>query len=46
MELYFDDYFGIYYWAPMINVQKSGFYDTKENAIISAKAVLKDNIQL
>ena len=41
MEIDFDDYFGIYYWAPAINIIPSGLYDTKENAINSAMEVLK-----
>lgn len=39
-ELYFDDDFGLYYWAPAANIIRSGFYDTKEKAILSAKDAL------
>ncbi len=41
MELAFDDYFGMYYWAPALNMIASGFYDTKENAIREAMDALK-----
>ena len=41
MEIEFDDYFGMYYWAPAINIIPSGLYDTKENAINSAMEALK-----
>ncbi|MBP3692193.1 MAG: hypothetical protein J6I80_02985, partial [Clostridia bacterium] len=41
MEIDFDDYFGMYYWAPAINIIPSGLYDTKENAINSAMEALK-----
>ena len=41
MEIDFDDYFGMYYWAPAISVTPSGFYDTKENAIQAAMESLK-----
>lgn len=46
MEINFDDYFGMYYWAPAANIIPSGFYDTKDNAINSAMEGLKcrDNL--
>lgn len=41
MEIEYDDYFGMYYWAPAINAIPSGLYDTKDNAIQSAMEALK-----
>ncbi|MBQ8797826.1 MAG: hypothetical protein IJZ56_06510 [Oscillospiraceae bacterium] len=41
MEICYDDYYGLYYWAPASGLTPSGFYDTKENAINSATEVLK-----
>lgn len=42
MEMVFDDYSCMYYWAPAANTTPSGIYDTKENAIASAKDALKN----
>ena len=41
MEICFDDYYGLYYWAPASGITPSGFYDTKENAINTATEILK-----
>ncbi len=41
MEIRFDEYFGMYYWAPMVDAIPSGFYDTKEKAVEVAKEALK-----
>ena len=41
MEMEFDDYLGMHYWVPAIDVIPSGLYDTKENAINSAMEALK-----
>ncbi len=41
MEIDFDDYFGMYYWAPAVNVLLTGMYDTKEKAIDAARATLE-----
>jgi len=40
-EIDFDDYFGMYYWAPAINIIPSGLCDTKEKAIKYAMEALK-----
>lgn len=42
MEIDFDDYFGMYYWAPAINILKSGLYDTKDKAVAAAMDALKN----
>lgn len=46
MEMDFDDYFGMYYWASAINILPTGMYDTKVKAIDSAMEALKcrDNL--
>ena len=41
MEIDFDDYFSMYYWAPARNIISSGLYDTKDNAINSAMEALE-----
>ncbi len=41
MELDYDDYFGMYYWAPACDIIPSGFYDTKEKAVEYAMDALK-----
>ena len=41
MEIDFDDYFGMYCWAPAVNVLPSGMYDTKEKAITAARETLE-----
>lgn len=41
METAYDDDFGMYYWAPAVNIIPSGLYDTKDNAINSATEALK-----
>ncbi|MBO5869867.1 MAG: hypothetical protein J6Q89_03865 [Clostridia bacterium] len=41
MEIDFDDYFGMYYWAPAVNVLPTGMYDTKEKAIAAARETLE-----
>lgn len=46
MEIDFDDYFGMYYWAPAVNVLPSGIYDTKEKAIAAAREALESRAKL
>lgn len=46
MEIDFDDYFGMYYWAPAINVLPTGMYDTKEKAIDAARETLRSRAKL
>ena len=46
MEIDFDDYFGMYYWAPAINVLPTGMYDTKEKAIAAARETLECRAKL
>lgn len=41
MEIDFDDYSGMYYWAPAINILPTGMYDTKDKAIDAAREALK-----
>ncbi|MBQ8600465.1 MAG: hypothetical protein IJ407_03690, partial [Clostridia bacterium] len=41
MEIDFDDYFGMYYWAPAVNIIPSGMYDTNDKAINAAREALK-----
>ncbi len=36
IEIDYDDYFGMYYWAPAVNIIPSGIYDKKEKAIEEA----------
>lgn len=40
-EIYFNDYFCMYYWAPAANIIPSGLYDTKDKAINSAMEALR-----
>lgn len=46
MEIDFDDYSGMYYWAPAVNVLPTGMYDTQDKAINAARDALKcrDNL--
>lgn len=39
-ELEYDDYFGILYWAPAVNILPTGMYDTMEKAVDAAKEAL------
>lgn len=39
-ESAYDDYHGLYYWAPAANIVNSGYYDTKEKAIQNAMEAL------
>ncbi len=41
MEIDFDDYIGMYYWAPAANILSTGMYDTKDKAIDAARDALK-----
>lgn len=41
IEVIFDDYSGMYYWAPAVIFLPSGMYDTKDKAIDAAKEALK-----
>lgn len=41
IEIDFDDYFGMYYWVPAINILPTGMYDTKEKAINAAREAIK-----
>ena len=40
-EMDFDEYTGMYYWAPAANVLASGMYDTREKALDAAREALK-----
>lgn len=45
MEMYYDDYLGMYYWAPAIQDTSVGLYDTKKKAIEYAmNAVRKQDV--
>lgn len=41
MEIYFNEYSGMFYWTPAENINPSGFYDNKEKAINAAMYELK-----
>ncbi|MBQ7817597.1 MAG: hypothetical protein IJ388_02210 [Oscillospiraceae bacterium] len=41
MEMCYDDYYGMYYWMPAVNVVPSGMYDTNEKAIKAAWDAIK-----
>ncbi len=45
-EIDYDDYFGMYYWAPAVNILPTGMYDTMEKAIDAAKEALKCRAKL
>lgn len=46
MEIDYDDYFGMYYWAPAVNILPTGMYDTMEKAIDAAKETLECRAKL
>lgn len=46
MEMYFDDDFGMHYWAPSINILPTGMYDTKDKAVSAATEALKSRSNL
>ncbi len=45
-EMDFDDYLGMYYWVPAINIWPTGLYDTKEKAIDAARETLECRARL
>lgn len=46
MEIDFDDYFGMFYWAPAVDVLPTGMYDTREKAMAAAKKTLENRNKL
>lgn len=41
MEIDYDDYLGMYYWAPAVNICATGMYDTRKKAIDAAREALR-----